>query len=255
MLDVLESDGRVTGVVVKDHDGRFHEVRAKLVIGADGRRSNVARLLNAPAYVTGQHATTCAYGYFRELEVDGNRWYFSPRRGAGAIPTNEGTLVFASIAQDAADLSPSELRKAFTQETVACAPDLAEPLASAALVDKLRVFPGQRGFLRQPWGAGWALVGDSGYMSDPITAHGITNALRDAELLSRAVIDGSERAFAEYQSARDDLSRTFFEISDRVASFDWDITTVQQYHRAMSEEMNRETEAIVAWDSDEDLAA
>ena len=40
-----------------------------------------------------------------------------------------------------------------------------------------------------------------------------------------------------------------------MASFDWDITTVQQYHRAMGEEMNRETEAIVAWDSDEDLAA
>ena len=101
-----------------------------------------------------------------------------------------------------------------------------------------------RGFLRQPWGDGWALVGDAGYMTDPITAHGITNALRDAELLARAIIDGT--GLAEYQNTRDDLSLKFFEISDRVASLDWDIPTVQQYHRMMSQEMRREEEALVA---------
>ena len=98
--------------------------------------------------------------------------------------------------------------------------------------------------MRQPWGDGWALVGDAGYMSDPITAHGITNALRDADILARTIVEGE--SLASYQTARDDLSFRFFEVSDRVASLDWDIPTVQQYHRIMSQEMAREEASMVA---------
>jgi flavin-dependent dehydrogenase len=94
------------------------------------------------------------------------------------------------------------------------------------------------GYLRQPSGRGWALVGDAGYMSDPITAHGITNALRDAALLSKAIVDGN--ALERFREARDELSTTFFHLSDRIASCEWDVPTLQQYHRAMNEEMRRE---------------
>ena len=66
----------------------------------------------------------------------------------------------------------------------------------------------------------------------------------DAELLARTIIDGS--GLAHYQTARDDLSLEFFEVSDRVASLDWDIPTVQQYHRMMSQEMAREEAALVS---------
>jgi flavin-dependent dehydrogenase len=79
-------------------------------------------------------------------------------------------------------------------------------------------------------------------MTDPITAHGITNALRDADILARTIAEGA--SLAAYQMARDDLSLKFFEISDRVASLDWDIPTVQQYHRMMSQEMGREEDAL-----------
>ena len=49
-----------------------------------------------------------------------------------------------------------------------------------------------------PFGPGWALVGDAGYFKDPITTHGITDALRDAELLSDAVLaDGVGAASAD----------------------------------------------------------
>jgi hypothetical protein len=83
-------------------------------------------------------------------------------------------------------------------------------------------------------------------LTDPITAHGITNALRDADTLAKTIRDGA--SLAEYQTIRDDLSIRFFEISDRVASLDWDIPTVKQYHRMMSREMGREEEALVARD-------
>jgi 2-polyprenyl-6-methoxyphenol hydroxylase-like FAD-dependent oxidoreductase len=189
--------------------------------------------------------TSCAYGYFRGLPIDGNRWYFRPGMGAGAIPTNDGqTLLFASVQEDFAQGPAAERAQAFHRVIREAAPDIAARVSDAQLQGKLYFFGGMRGFLRQPWGDGWALVGDAGYMSDPITAHGITNALRDAELLAHAIVDG--RSLAEYQTARDDLSLEFFEVSDRVASLDWDIPTVQQYHRMMSKEMGREEDALVA---------
>jgi flavin-dependent dehydrogenase len=61
----------------------------------------------------------------------------------------------------------------------------------------LRGFAGQVGFFRKCYGPGWALVGDAGYFKDPITAHGMTDALRDAELLARGVVHGTDRALAD----------------------------------------------------------
>ena len=245
LVDVLGADeDRVRGVVVQDQDGNRHEVRANLVIGADGRNSMVARQVGAAPYATSRHGSATAYGYFRNLPIDGNRWYFRPGTGAGALPTNDDqTLVFAAINREAAGASPGALRRAFANAVLASAPDIGLALESAQLVGKLWSFPGMKSFLRQPWGNGWALVGDAGYMTDPITAHGITNAFRDAELLSKTIIDGSH--LGTFQTVRDDLSQTFFEVSDRVSSFDWDIPTVQQYHRIMSEEMGREEEMLL----------
>jgi flavin-dependent dehydrogenase len=246
MLDLVHSDnGSVAGVRLRDQSGNVRDVRAGIVVGADGRRSGVARLVGSTPYVLGRHMTSCAYGYFRGLPIDGNRWYFRPGMGAGAIPTNDGqTLLFASVQEDFAQGPAAERAQAFHRVIREAAPDIAARVSDAQLQGKLYFFGGMRGFLRQPWGDGWALVGDAGYMSDPITAHGITNALRDAELLAHAIVDG--RSLAEYQTARDDLSLEFFEVSDRVASLDWDIPTVQQYHRMMSKEMGREEDALVA---------
>jgi 2-polyprenyl-6-methoxyphenol hydroxylase-like FAD-dependent oxidoreductase len=255
MVDLLRSpDGSVSGVRVRGQDGEIRDIRAGVVIGADGRRSGVARLAGSTPYVVGRHMTTCAYGYFRDLPVDGNHWYYRPGMGAGVIPTNgRETLIFASVLHEFAQGPASERSAAFHRVIRESAPDIAARLSNEQLVSKLYFFGGMRGFVRQPWGDGWALVGDAGYMTDPLTAHGITNALRDAELLSRAIIDGT--GLAEYQTARDDLSLEFFEVSDRVASLEWDIPTVQQYHRMMSKEMAREEDALVATESASATAA
>ncbi len=242
---VHEKGGRVSGIVLKDEDGTRRVVRAGLVIGADGRRSTVARLVGAAPYVTGRHATACSFGYFDGLPVDGNRWYFRPGMGSGAIPTNHGqTCVFASVPDSLAADGPAARERAFHSVIAESAPDIAGRLPQATLSGKLRYFPGMPGFVRQSYGRGWALVGDAGYMTDPITAHGITNALRDADILARTIADGA--SLACYQAVRDDLSMEFFELSDRVASLDWDVATVREYHQMMSREMNREEESMVS---------
>jgi flavin-dependent dehydrogenase len=83
-------------------------------------------------------------------------------------------------------------------------------------------------------------VGDAGYFKDPLTAHGITDALRDAELLAEAATAGSERALQAYQDTRDATSQRFFEITDNIASFTWDLESVKGMHLELSDEMKRE---------------
>jgi flavin-dependent dehydrogenase len=88
---------------------------------------------------------------------------------------------------------------------------------------------------------GWALVGDAAYFKDPLTAHGITDALRDAELLARAAVRGTSEAFAGYEAVRSDLSDRLFEVTDEVASFAWTDVQLQALHLALSSEMTRES--------------
>jgi 2-polyprenyl-6-methoxyphenol hydroxylase-like FAD-dependent oxidoreductase len=91
------SDGRVIGVALKDAGGSSMTVRADIVIGADGRNSTVAQLVNARAYVEGLNASGIVFGYFENLAQDGSHWHFAKNAAAGVIPTNSGHCVFASV--------------------------------------------------------------------------------------------------------------------------------------------------------------
>jgi 2-polyprenyl-6-methoxyphenol hydroxylase-like FAD-dependent oxidoreductase len=90
------------------------------------------------------------------------------------------------------------------------------------------------------------LVGDAGYFKDPITAHGITDALRDAELLARAIITAARGeadeavALAAYQATRDRLSERLFATTDAIASFSWDLDHIPRLLRQLSEAMSDE---------------
>ena len=90
--------GRVTGAVLADADGRCETVSAGVVIGADGLRSTLAGLVEAPATRLGRHSTATVYGYWSGLDVDGYHWYWRQGAAAGAIPTNDGqVLVFVTV--------------------------------------------------------------------------------------------------------------------------------------------------------------
>jgi flavin-dependent dehydrogenase len=126
-------------------------------------------------------------------------------------------------------------------------PELADGLAAADSEVRLRAFPGLPGFIRQSVGEGWALVGDAGYFRDPLTAHGITDALREAEFLTRAVLSGTE-ALATYQSERDARVTGLLEVTNQVCAFEWDMDEVKALHMDLSREMNVGVDAIRAID-------
>ncbi len=254
LSDLLRGpNGRVSGVVLEDRAGSLHEVRAGLVIGADGIRSTVARKVEAETYREGKFAAGVVYGFWRGLENHGNRWHYRPGVSAGAIPTNDdNTCVFATVPSARfRDEMQRDMEGGYHRVLSECAPDLAREVSAAVLSERFRGFPGQAGYMRRSAGPGWALVGDAGYFKDPITAHGISDALRDAELLARAVERGSDQALAEYQSTRDDLSRELFEITDAIAGFEWDLEVLQPLHRDLSRNMNLEVEALLGLDQPE----
>jgi flavin-dependent dehydrogenase len=240
MTDLLrEPDGRVRGVEIEHRGGEVQEIGARIVIGADGFTSSVARLVDAPLCHTGLHASGIVYGYWAGLPLHGYHWYYGPGVGAGAIETNDGlTCVFATV--------PASRFKAEIQHDMADGyhaviakvdAGLAAAVQAGRLVGPLRGFSGHPGHLRQSWGPGWALVGDAAYFKDPFTAHGITDALRDADLLARAVAGGSDSAMAAYQATRDRLSLGMLAASDAIASFEWDYSALKGHHLAISRSM------------------
>ena len=233
---------RVSGALLADSEGRSEPVRAGIVIGADGVRSTVAQLVGARPYHVARHTTSVVYGYWSGLDIQDYHFYYRPGVSAGAIPTNDGQVcVFASMpAQRFAQEIRLDVRAGYHRVIAETDGALADGLAGARLAGPLKGFAGEPGYFRQSWGPGWALVGDAGYFKDPITAHGISDALRDAELLARAVAERSDRALAEYQHLRDDLGRRLHDTSDDIASFEWSLEEVQRMHRALSEEMARE---------------
>jgi flavin-dependent dehydrogenase len=250
-------NGHTTGVVVQNVHGSQREVLADVVIGADGVNSKVARILGASPTHRVPHATASIYGYWKDIDLDGYHWYFGQGAAAGVIPTNHGeSCVFVS-------LPPSRLLADRDRglETVlldvarSISPDFFLRLMATGATPKLRGFAGSPSLLREAAGAGWALVGDAGYFKDPLTAHGITDALIAAELLARAIVDGCggsrtlDDALIDYQTQRDSLARGLLDVTSRIASLEWTIGEVKSFHRTLSREMKGEVEAIRSWDS------
>lgn len=242
---------RVQGVRLTDEAGRRHRVEADTVIGADGARSTVGRAVDARVLAEGKYPGSYIYAYWQGLELDGTHWYYAPGVTAGAIPTNEGlACVFVGMPPSRFRGRPAaSLDERFQQVASECHPGLARALGGARRVGKCYSFAGRAGFLRQAWGDGWALVGDAGCFKDPITAHGITDALRDAELLARALTRGTTGALADYQRERDALATEFLELSDQIASFNWDLDSVGVLHHQLSRLMARECDCVRDFDT------
>ena len=165
------------------------------------------------------------YGYWSDLPGDGYEWVFRPNACSGAIPTNGGQVcVFASAAPERIDRGGVAVIGQIVSEG---APDLADRLRAATPPPGTRTWSGHHGYIRRSHGPGWALVGDAGYFKDPISAHGLTDALRDAELLALAVIEGHgdashlDGSLEQFQATRDRLSVPLFDVVDRIASQQW----------------------------------
>jgi len=230
VTDLLREGGRVCGVRFRDSEGRAGELRAPLVIGADGRRSTVAGLVGAVAprrlRASGR---ACFFAYWRDARRSWRQIAAQWREGGElgtAFPCDDGLVLVllqtpaARAAEFRADLQGTYER------TVAAIPGLHRRLEGCELVSKVRAATGIQSYFRRATGPGWALAGDAAHFKDPVTAQGIRDALRYSRLLveSAAPVLGDpvalDRAAAAWEQR---LARECIEVyqwTDRLARGD-----------------------------------
>lgn len=221
---IFDENGRVTGVQVSVGKSRI-KLRSRFVVGADGMRSRVAATVNAPAYETYPPVSAYTYGYFAGIPSGSYDAYFVPGAAAGFIPTNDGlTVAFVARPTSGGIIYDDE----FYQLAATASPNMAAQLQTAERMSPFFRTLGLPGFLRVPGGPGWALVGDAGFTKDPISAHGISDAFRDAELLANALDDvlqereSETAALATYHRTRDRLALPLHEATRALAHYGWD---------------------------------
>ncbi len=215
-------DGRVRGVRARRTDGTSVRLPAKVVVGADGVRSRVAGLVGSTvrerhpvdsaafyAYVGGlpSHRLEFHIGQF----ADGRTGY------AGVFPTHHGrACVWVCCPAARVRGLRGGAVEPFLRLLATVSPTLAARARAGQIMLPVHGTLRLPNHIRRATGPGWALVGDAGYHRDPITGHGITDAFRDAELLTRAVdehLRGDAADLSGYETARDAALRETFDLT------------------------------------------
>ena len=210
--EVLIDDGRVTGIRGHAKGGDTVTETAKVVVGADGRHSLLAKAVKPEQYNEVPPLAPAYYAYWSGLPADGFDTYIRAESGRGwaAIPTHDGlTCVVQGTPQADFATTKKDVEGTYL-EGFELAPEFAERIKGAKRESGFMGAGDLAGYFRKPYGPGWALVGDAGYHKHPITAFGITDAFRDAEAVASALDETfSERrsfddAMADYQRDRDE---------------------------------------------------
>ncbi|TYB51307.1 oxidoreductase [Nonomuraea sp. PA05] len=193
---LIWENGRAAGVRVRDqsapgHDGREYEIRASLVVGADGRRSTVARLAGAEhPRIAHANGRACYYAYYDDPHPEWRStaaMWLTGRELGNAFPCDDGlTLVLLMPPVERAADFRGNLEPEFDR-TVGLVPGLAERLGGCARQTRIVSSAEHPSYFRRSAGPGWALAGDAGHFKDPVTAQGIRDAVRFGRLLGESV--------------------------------------------------------------------
>ena len=213
-------DGRASGI--RTISGMRE--RARIVIGADGRNSRIARQVAAPIYEDVATLTCWYFSYWSGVEGDALELYLRDGRVMFAFPSNDE--LFAVFVSWPIEQLQSVRRdpERHLYEAVGAIPSLGERVRDGTRAERVYGATSLPNFLRRPFGEGWALVGDAGCHKDPYLALGICDALRDAQLLTEALQaawsgERPERdALTEYERRRNAATRPDYEKNVRMAS-------------------------------------
>jgi 2-polyprenyl-6-methoxyphenol hydroxylase-like FAD-dependent oxidoreductase len=217
------TDRRVT-VQGRMSNGRSVTESALFVIGADGKHSIVAKSVGASIYFAKPILAAAYYAYWDGLHPKRGELYERPRRTIGVWPTDEGLTVtyiglpIADLADFRSDVAGS-MFKAFN-----LAGDLGERVRAVKQVGRFLGSGYLPNWFRKPYGQGWALVGDAGFVMDPISGQGMSQAFRDADLLADAVEAGLggrqklEHALRAYENERNRQGLPMYKLTTQQAA-------------------------------------
>lgn len=191
-VGLLTEAGRVSGVRVES-GGREEELRAALVVGADGRTSSVAKLVEARKYNVCPNQRVAYWGYFEGVDPEAEPTFRFHRWGDRfvlSLPTDSGLYQVATWPERSElERFGSDREALFRDQVERCAP-IADVVAGATRVGKLLGAVKWEGFFREASGPGWVLAGDAGHFKDPAPGRGIGDAFMQADALAPAILSG-----------------------------------------------------------------
>jgi 2-polyprenyl-6-methoxyphenol hydroxylase-like FAD-dependent oxidoreductase len=204
---LLADRGRVTGV-----ESREGKLRARLVVGADGTHSAIAKLVGAREYFPAPSGRLFMWAYYAADPTAGRAWIGKIGDYAYLVTPCDGglTLVGACPSIGRRDEARAA-REAVFQEGLRAWPELHAGIEGAEREGPIHTMANMQGFFRESAGPGWALVGDAGHFKDPTPGQGIADALRQAEKLTSAIAEAlpagperQDRVLRDFWRWRDD---------------------------------------------------
>ena len=217
--EIVFDAGTVSGIRGHEKGGKSVTEQARVVIGADGRHSVVARDVKPEQYNEKPPLLTGYYSYWSGVPMHGRfEAYDRGDRSYAAWATNDDmTLIVGGWPMAEFEANKKDIEGNF-MKMIDLVPSFSERVRAGKREDR---FYGAfvPNYFRKPFGRGWALVGDAGYNKDFITAQGISDAFRDAELCVNAIdesLSGGrsfDDAMGEYQSTRDNKVAAMYEFT------------------------------------------
>jgi flavin-dependent dehydrogenase len=216
---LLHEDGRVAGALLQTTGGERREVRARVVIGADGKSSKVAEWVGAEKYDAVPALRPAYYAYFHGIEPRPEatlELFFGGDQIGFLFPMREGEDCIAVQVQPEEFDEFRSGHAAFFEARVRKLPEISRRMQNARLEGKVIGVKGIDNYFRKPYGPGWALTGDAGYLKDPSTGLGIGDALEQAFMLADALgtwFEGAdwEESMSAFHQKRDQMMKPLYD--------------------------------------------
>ncbi len=223
--EVLTENGTVVGIRGRAKGASITH-RAKVVIGADGLHSTVAKAVKAERYHERPTISVSYYAYWSGLPTTHLQAFIRPRRAFLVIPTHDG-LTLNGVNWPRSEFEANKSDPAGTiKRAWEAVPEFYEFAHNAKLESRVFGTGDLPNFFVKPFGPGWTLVGDAGYHKDPVTAQGISDAFLDAEGMAEALdqVFSGKRSFddalSEFQRVRDEQAMPHFEFTCQLANLE-----------------------------------
>lgn len=237
--ELLFEGDRVCGIRGRNSAGQIVTEMARIVIGADGLHSTVARAVQAPIYNEKPTLSVAYFAYYSGVPLLDASLYLRENGLFGLFPTNDGQIcAFVQFPYREFHEFRKDVEGNFDKMFVTV-PEVKAWLNQGRREGPILAASDLPNFFRKPYGPGWALVGDAGYHKDPCTGQGFTDAFICAEILAEALDTGFsgrgslEEALAGYEQQRNEHFMPMFEFTCQLASFDPPAPEMQQLFAAL----------------------
>lgn len=225
VTNIVADGERVCGIQGRTQAGRVVTERADIVVGADGMNSLLARKVGAEKYDAQPPQSFYYYAYWSELPVEGLEAHLKHHNFVLAFPTHdELTCLVVGRPMTYFRGFRREIRESY-MDVLEHAPRLLEAVQGREPESPFYGMPVPN-FFREPFGPGWALVGDAGLCVDPLQGHGIKDAFRDSQWLVEALDAGFsgrlelQDSLAQFESKRNAAADRYYEVNWRGAQME-----------------------------------